>query len=272
MASSISLILSARVSLATFHFAQGPTRLLYEAEELARQAGAQSAMDGDELRTPHLFAQTGASTDFDIHLDALAEHFRHGWRTHANVVGEYFSVTTNGQWVRIKSLERDGAHGSVTLSQTTAAQIFQRLARRPSLYAHWQNCFLPPGAYLLRIDDADASAYGQLMLHVGNPAQGAIFFGNPAHEHFHITALLALERRVSGLFGSSPLLLGQAGTFDSGIWTKRGRITQLLAQLGAPAYAAMIRGEGVGAGRTLVRREASRAVIRYRNFGDRYER
>lgn len=269
MASSISLILSARVSLATFHFAQGPTRLLFEAEELAIQAGAQSAIAGDELRTPHLFARTGASADFDVHLDALAEHFRHGWRTNANVVGEYFLVMTNGRWVRIKSLEGDGAHGSLTLSQTTGPQIFRRLARRPSLYANWQNCFLSRGAYLLRIDDPEASAYGQLMLHVGDPSQGAIFFGNPANEHVHVSALLALEERVSALFGASPLLLG---SFDSGIWTKRGRITQLLAQLGAPAYAAMTRGEGVGAGRTLVRREAAHAFIRHRNFGDRYER
>jgi hypothetical protein len=272
MAYSISLILSARVSLATFHFAQGPTRLLYEAEELAAQAGAQSAIDGDELRTPHLFARTGASVDFDVHLDALAEHFRHGWRMHANVVGDYFSVTTNGQWVRIKSLERDGAHGALTLSQTTATQIFRRLAQRPSLYANWQNGFLSPGACLLRINDAETSAFGQLMLHVGDPTQGAIFFGNPAKEHVHVTALRALEKRVSALFGSSALLVGASGGFDSAIWTKRGRITQLLARLGAPACAAMIRGDGLGAGRKMTRREALLAVTRYRNDGDRCER
>ena len=272
MASSFSLLLNARVSLAIFHFAQGPTRLLLEAEELASQAGAASATEGDELRTPHLFARTGASADFDVHLAALAEHFRHGWRTNANFSGEYFSVTTNGQWVRIRSLERDGAHGSVTVSQTTASQVFRRLAQRPSPYGHWRNYFLTPGACLLRIDDIEASSYGQLMLQVGDPAQGGILFGNPATEHLHITALLALEKPVNALFGPSPLLLGQAGSFDSGIWTKRGRITQLLAQLGAPAYAAMVRGEGVDVGRASVKRETSRAVIRYRNLGGRYER
>ncbi|MBC8641626.1 hypothetical protein IAG25_32905 [Caballeronia sp. EK] len=272
MASSFSLLLNARVSLAIFHFAQGPTRLLYEAEELASQAGAASAMEGDELKTPHLFARTGASADYDIHLDALAEHFRHGWRTHAKCIGEYFSVTTNGLWVRIKSLERDGAHGSITLSQATASQVFRRLAQRPSPYGLWRNYILTPGAYLLRVDDPEASSYGQLMLQVGQPAQGGIFFGNPATEHLHISALLALEGRVSALFGPSPLLLGHIGSFDGGIWTKRGRISQLLAQLGAPAYAAMNRIEDVGEGKARIKRDSSRAVIRYRTFNDRYER
>lgn len=272
MASSLSLLLSARVSLATFYFAQGSTRLLYEAEQLAAQAGAESAAEGDALRTPNLLARSGASSDFDVHLDALAENFRHGWRTHARVAGEFFSLATNGLWVRIKSLERDGAHGAITLSQTTASDVFRRLAKRPTVYEHWRNYFLSPGAYLLRIDDAEASAFGQLMLQVGDPTQGAIFFGNPATEHLHITALLSLERRVHGLFGPAPLLLGQFGSFDSGIWTKRGRITQLLAQLGAPAYTAMIRGEGVGAGRRSAKRESTRAVTTYRRFDDSYER
>lgn len=205
MSSSFSLLLSARVAVATYHFADGPFRLYSDALRLAREGGIARAREGLDIEAP-LLAATGLNLPFDKSLFEVRAEYRHAYRTHLPVTSEYFTLIPRDGWVRIKSLERDGSQGSITVSWQSAPEIFRLLREQPTSYRIRRDLLFVGGSHFVRVDDATASHFGQLHLGADHPSRGGIYFGNPATEHFHLSALVALERRVLALTsGPKPL-------------------------------------------------------------------
>ena len=102
MSSSFSLLLSARVAVATYHFSDGPFRLYSDALRLARKGGIARAREGLDIDAP-LLAATGLNLPFDKSLFEVRAEYRHAYRTHLLVTSEYFALIPKDGWVRIKS-------------------------------------------------------------------------------------------------------------------------------------------------------------------------
>ncbi|SEI14701.1 hypothetical protein [Paraburkholderia hospita] len=206
MSSSFSLLLSARVAVATYHFAGGPLRLYSDALDFARRGGILRARESLDIDAP-LLAATGLDLPFDRTLSEVRAEYQHAYRTHIPVVGEYFTLIPEEGWVRIKSLERDGAHGSITVSWRSAPGIFRLLREQPGSYRLRRGLFRIGGSHFVRVDDFNASHVGQLYLGADHPSRGGIYFGIPASEQYHLSALLSLENRVLSLTsGPKPLV------------------------------------------------------------------
>ncbi|WP_157055863.1 hypothetical protein [Candidatus Burkholderia verschuerenii] len=205
MSSSFSLLLRARVAVATYHFSDGPFRLYSDALRLARKGGVARADEGLDIEAP-LLAATGLNLPFDRSLSEVRAEYRHAYRISLPVQGEYFTLIQRDGWVRIKSLERDGSHGSITVSWRSAPELFRLLREQPTSYRLGRELLSMGGSHFVRVDDATTSHFGQLHLGADHPSRGGIYFGNPATEHFHLSALVALERRVLALTsGPTPL-------------------------------------------------------------------
>ncbi|WP_212745711.1 hypothetical protein [Burkholderia sp. 4M9327F10] len=201
MSSSGSLLLSARVAVATYHFADGPFRLLSDALRLARRAGIARAEEGMEMSAP-LLAPTDADPAFDRRLTEMRDEYEYAYRTHVPVWGEYYMLSIRNEWVGIRSLERDDARGEITVSAQSAPEIFRLLKWRPQSYRFRRDFMMWGGSHFVRMDDPTTSHFGQLYLETGHPSRGSLYFGDPKTEHFHLSALLALEQRVLALAGS----------------------------------------------------------------------
>lgn len=214
--SSSWLLLSARVAVATYHFADGPFRLLSEALRFARRAGIARAREGGEMNAP-LLAPTGDDPVFDRRLTEVRDEYEYAFRTHVPVHGQYYFLWTRDEWVGIQSIGRDGARGEITVSCQSAPDIFRLLKWRPQSYRFRRDFMMWGGSHFVRMDDPTTSHFGQLYLETGHPSRGSLYFGDPKTEHFHLSALLALERRVLALAGGPPVrLISQHSSHSTG--------------------------------------------------------
>src|ERR1700682_1863204 len=85
MSSSFSLLLSARVAVATHCFADGPFRLLTAAERFARRGGIARGREGLDIEAP-LLAPTGEPDHpFERRLAEVREEYEHAYRAHVPV-------------------------------------------------------------------------------------------------------------------------------------------------------------------------------------------
>ncbi|PCE30049.1 hypothetical protein [Burkholderia ubonensis] len=199
MSSSFSLLLSARVAVATYFFSNGPFQLMRDAVSLARDGGVVRAGEGLDMATPLLQSSAGVVHPYRTLLATVRTEYEHAYRTHVPVCGAFFALAGRGGWVQIRSMERGGAHGSITVSSRNAREIFGLLRRPPGSYQLRREQQFVSGSHFVRVDDPTASHFGQLYLEVGHPSRSGMYFGNPATEHLNLSALLALESRVAVL-------------------------------------------------------------------------
>jgi hypothetical protein len=157
--SSSWLLLSARVAVATYHFADGPFRLLSEALRFARRAGIERAREGGEMNAP-LLAPTGDDPVFDRRLTEVRDEYEYAFRTHVPVHGQYYFLWTRDEWVGIQSIGRDGARGEITVSCQSAPEIFRLLKWRPQSYRFRRDFMMWGGSHFVRMDDPTTSHFG----------------------------------------------------------------------------------------------------------------